>query len=435
MSGPPSFPPDESTSRLRAVESARLRLARLHVSGGTSLPQALADTCRVAADALAVDRVGVWLLIESGRALRCFQLYERTASDTFSEGAVLREVDFPAYFAALQGRVAIPADDAKSDAMTAELYEAYLRPLGIASLLDAPIRRGGGVVGVVCHESKEKRDWTREERDFAASVADQAALHLEEAERRDAEARERASAALAAESRRMEALGHLAAGVAHDFRNVLAVVKGFASEIQRQAPVPRLAEAARQILQASERGMAMTQSLLDFGRDERRESRVVDVGECLDAIAPLLQQLVGRSYRLEIRREPPIGRVLIDRNQLERVVMNLVKNAREAMAGGGPIVVTVNEASVPDDPEDDTDRPGVYVVVEVADRGVGMDPKTCERIFEPFFTTKAASEGTGIGLSIVYTIVERAGGFVGVDSQPGRGTKMRVYLPRVGAER
>jgi signal transduction histidine kinase len=287
------------------------------------------------------------------------------------------------------------------------------------------------VVGVVCHESTKPRDWTRDERDFAASVAGQVARQLEEAARHDAEARERASAALAGEFRRMEALGHLAAGVAHDFRNVLTVVKGFASEIQRQAPSPRLTEAARQILQAAERGVALTQSLLDFGRDERRGSRVLDVGEVLEGIAPMLQKLVGRAHPIEIRRQPPIGRVLIDPNQLERVVMNLVRNARDAMAESGDIVITTSEASVPDDPEDDHDRPGVYVVVEVADRGVGMDAETCERIFEPFFTTREAADGTGIGLSIAYTIVERAGGFIGVDSQPGRGTRMRVYLPRV----
>ena len=425
-----TYPPSD----LHTTEAARLRLARLRVSGGTSLPLSLAGACRVAADTLAVDRVGVWLLIEAGRALRCFHLYERSPSGAHSEGAVLRAVDFPAYFEVLQRRAAIPANDARIDEFTSELEDAYLAPLGIVSMLDAPIYRGGEVAGVVCHESSRARDWTREERDFAGSVADQVARQLEEAARHDAEARQRESMALVAECRRMEALCQLAAGVAHDFRNVLTVVQGFAAEIQRLAPTPRLAEAARQIVQASGRGVAMTQSLLDFGREKQQASRVVDVSEIIESLRPTLDKLVGRAHRIEIRREPPLGRVLIGRNQLERVVMNLVKNARDAMPRGGPIVLTLREAQVPDDPDDAADRPGVYVVIEVADSGVGMDEQTREHIFEPFFTTKAAGAGTGLGLTVAYTVVDRAGGFIGVESQPGGGTRMRVYLPRVAVQ-
>ena len=413
--------------RRRAFESARLRLARLRVAGGDALGATLARATEESAAALGADRVGIWLFVDEGRAIRCYHLYER-GNGAHSEGAMLRAEDFPAYFRALQERRAIRADDARSDPQTAELRASYLDPLGIAAMLDVPIYRDGSVIGVLCHESMSVHPWTTEECDFATSVADGITLHLEEAARRDAEARADAQEAHIVELGKMEALGRLAAGVAHDFRNVLAVVMGLAHEIERDADATAsIAGAARTIREAAERGAALSKELLAFGRDEGRATTVVDAAQVVEDLAPMLRQAIGPKHELRVRRVPPTGSALIERAQLERVVLNLALNARDAMMRGGTVDVTIRELPI-------DGGPGRHLVIEVADTGIGMDAATRARIFEPFFTTKGAG-GTGIGLAIVYKIVERAGGFLHVESEPGAGTRIRVVLPRVAAQR
>jgi two-component system, cell cycle sensor histidine kinase and response regulator CckA len=424
-------PPPRAADDRRAYETARLRMARMRVAGGDALGEFFAQALKVAADTLSVDRAGVWLFVDERRALRCFDLYER-AKDQHSEGVVLHAADFPTYFRALEERRDIPAGEARTDPLTDELREAYLEPLGIVSMLDAPIFCDGQVIGVVCHEHRgAPRQWTAEDRDFAGSVADQVAVKLEAAARGDAEARLRSQETHWLEAHKMEALGRLAAGAAHDFRNVLTVIVGYVAELRREEKVsPRVAVAAREIGAAAERGVALAKELLGFGREEARATRVVDVAEVVESPAGMLRAAAGPSHPVAIFAAPAPGRVFIDRSQLERVVLNLVLNARDAMPDGGTIEVSVLEAAV----ADGAGTPGVYVVLEVADAGVGMDEATRGRIFEPFFTTKPTGRGTGIGLSVVYRVADRCGGFVHVDSEPGRGTRMRVYLPRVAAE-
>ncbi|HSJ96070.1 MAG TPA: GAF domain-containing protein [Myxococcota bacterium] len=202
---------DAAPDALRAYEAARLRLARMRIQGGSALSSKLAEIAETAADTLCVERVGIWLLIDGGRGLRCYHLYDRPRK-LRCEGAVLHVCDFPAYFRALEERRSIPASDAHGDPATQELGPAYLTPLGIVSMLDAPIYREGRVVGVVCHESAAARIWTAQERDFAASVADRVGAAFEEAARRDAENRLRELENAAVEANKMEALGRLAAG-------------------------------------------------------------------------------------------------------------------------------------------------------------------------------------------------------------------------------
>ena len=418
-------PQTGADERRRAFESARLRLARLRVAGGASLFEIFRDATELAARTLQVDRVGIWLFVERRRAIRCYHLYER-AGEQHSEGAMLRAEDFPAYFGALEERRALAADEARRDPLTQELRDAYLEPLGIHAMLDAPLYREGEVIGVVCHESRAPRRWSAEDREFAASVADRVALQFEEAARQDAEALAEAQEAHLAELHKMEALGRLAAGVAHDFNNVLLVVLSCAHEIAADpAATPPIAATAAEISEAAERGSELARELLSFGRDEPRATRVVDVAEVAEALAPMLRKALGASHELALRCAPGTGRVLIDRAQLERVLLNLVLNARDAMPDGGTVAVDLSESPIDGGP--------LHVLVEVSDTGVGMDAATRARVFEPFFTTKPRGEGAGIGMAVVYRVVERAGGFVHVESEPGRGTRIRVVLPRVAA--
>ena len=420
--------PDE---RRRAKELARLALARMRVGGDRSLLQVLQSSMEVASQALHVERAGVWLLVNDGRALRCFDVFERSKAQ-HSEGALLQAADFPAYFQALEQRTNVPAGDARTHPLTHELRSAYLEPLGIVAMLDAPIFQNGKLVGVVCHEHLDTpREWTPEERDFATSVADGVAQRLESAARLEAESRMLANAAEAADLAKMEALGRLAAGVAHDFNNMLAVVLAQANRIPTlPEATPRVAEAAREIEEAARRGAALAQELLAFGRERASEPRVLDVVRATEEFANLLQTAVGKRHELRIARTGASGRVLIDRSQLERLLLNLCVNARDAMPGGGRIQIGIGEARIAGSPEGD----GVYVLLTVRDEGVGMDDTVQSRLFEPFFTTKPAGQGTGLGLSIVYKIVERCGGFIHVESAPGRGSTFHVYLPRIASE-
>ena len=239
----------------RAFEQARLRIARMRVEGGPGLRRVLQEQMEIAARTLGVERVGVWLFVNERRALRCFELYE-TASGQHSEGALLQAADFPSYFRALHERTSVPADDARADPNTAELRRAYLEPLGILSMLDAPIFRNGQVIGVVCHEETgEQREWTTEERDFASAMADGVALRIENAARLEAESRLLAHESHLAEFSKMEALGRLAAGVAHDFNNMLSVVLAHAGR-PRACPRRRRASPNRRTRSRRPRGAA-----------------------------------------------------------------------------------------------------------------------------------------------------------------------------------
>ncbi len=416
--------------RRAAFEGARLRLARLRVHGGSSLRRVFQEATRLASRTLDADRVSIWLFVDDRAGIRCYELYERSR-DEHSEGASIRRDAFPRYFAALEERRVIAADDARTHEATSELADSYHVPLGIGSRLDAPIYREGSVIGVVCHERVgPPRPWTQEDVDFAGSVADTIALQFEGAARQDAEAALHAHEEYVAELQKMEALGRLCAGVAHDFRNILTVVLGHAGLIEHDpAAEPSVRAEAERIRSAAERGVQLTRELSSFGRDGATGAppSVVRLPQVIAGFAEILRAAAGRRHPVEITADPCEGQVLINPAQFERVLLNLVVNARDAMEQGGVIRVAVREKKVGDGGA----HPGHYVVVSVSDDGAGMDETTRARLFEPFFTTKREGHGTGLGLAIAYRIVDQAGGFLHVDSAPGAGTTMSVYLPRV----
>jgi len=405
----------------RVFEEARLELARLTVEGHDASRRDLAQrVTELAANTLAVERVGLWVLSDDRTVLRCYDLFERSKSE-HSEGAVLRMQDFPTYFQALETRREIPADLAPTDPLTQELGEAYLVPLGIVSVLNAPIFYEGRVKGVICHEQVgSPRRWAPEERDFATAVADTIALKLESALRQKAEAALQAHQAQLAEHEKMQALGRLAAGIAHDFKNLLHGVLGHATLIRETAGIPfQLREDATTICQIAERGVELVRDLWDFGGTSRRATSIVNVAAVLSRMTDVLRASVGPLHTVALHCADDVGRVLIDPTQFERLVLNLVVNARDALPEGGPIDVWLSSQSGD-------------VVLEVRDRGVGMDATTQAHLFEPFFSTKPG-KGTGLGLAIVKQIVDRCGGTIRVESTAGNGTTVYVHLPRAAA--
>ncbi len=421
----------ESANERRDFERARLSLARMQVSGGHALKKSLAAIAETAAGTLHVERVGIWLYVNGRKAIRCYDLFQST-SCRHSEGAILCAADFPEYFQALENRREIAAVEALTDPLTKRLKDAYLDPLGITSLLDAPIFRAGQVIGVVCHEHVgPPRRWTRSECDFAGTVADSIALRLEAAARADAEASRKTLERHVAELHKMNAVGHLAATIAHDFKNVLTVVMAGAQLIAKKAAdMPDVQGLANQMLEAVDRGNALTTELMTFGRNQQQKTRVLDAAAAVQGLLPMLRTTVGEAYPIEFQRGRAVGFVFIDPAQLERVILNLVLNARDAMPLGGPIAIAVAEAHVTDEDGDD----GVYASIEIADQGEGMSAETRARIFEPYFTTKDNGKGTGLGMSIVHRMVDRTGGFLHVASEVSKGTSVKVYLPRVSSD-
>jgi CheY-like chemotaxis protein len=230
----------------------------------------------------------------------------------------------------------------------------------------------------------------------------------------------------------MEAIGRLAGGVAHDFNNLLAAIMGHGELLLRRLdpthPQHRHAEA---IQKAAARGALLTRQLLAFSRKEVLAPTVLDLHLVVAEMEEMLRRLIGEHIELVIVLGDGPDHVRADRGQLEQVIMNLAVNARDAMAEGGVLRVEVAASDLAGRIADGVARSGPFVTVAVSDTGCGMDAATAARIFEPFFTTKEQGKGTGLGLSTVYGIVEQSGGFIEVDSVPGRGTTFTVYLPRL----
>lgn len=419
--------PEHTIGSQRPFDQARLEIARLRVDEGVSLETVFRRVTEIAAEILEVERAGVWLLVDQNRALRCVNLFERSKG-IHSSGVTLQLDEFPEYRAALLGRRTIPAESAATDPRTSRLAVAYLEPLGIGAMLDASILLGGELVGVVCHEHVGlPREWSTEERDFVGSIADLVALKIRAAEMEDAKIALRAQANQLAESRRLDALAEMAAGVAHDVGNFLTVVVRGAEAILTSSADPSVTQAANMVLEAARRGTHLTSELMEIARPGQHSSRVIRPATVVSEQAPLLRKAVGDKHRLVIHPGEAGGRVLIAPEQLERLVHNLVLNARDAMPGGGEITVLLNAVDV----VDDSGAAGKFQLVEVADHGEGIPPHVLPRIFDPFFSTKPRGMGTGLGLAVVSQIAAYAGGFVRVESELGKGSRFRVYLPWV----
>ncbi|HYU42690.1 MAG TPA: response regulator [Vicinamibacteria bacterium] len=235
---------------------------------------------------------------------------------------------------------------------------------------------------------------------------------------------------------KMEAVGQLAGGVAHDFNNLLGVIDGYASLLAKDlAGNEKAQRRVEEIRKAAERAAGLTRQLLAFSRKQVLQPEVLDLNAVLARMEDMLRRVISESIQIVVVSSEGLGHIRADPGQLEQVILNLAVNARDAMPGGGRLVLEtanaeLDEAYARTHPEV---SPGAHAMLAVSDTGSGMDPATLARIFEPFFTTKEEGKGTGLGLSTVYGIVKQSGGHVTVYSEPGRGTTFKVYLPRVNA--
>jgi signal transduction histidine kinase/CheY-like chemotaxis protein len=238
------------------------------------------------------------------------------------------------------------------------------------------------------------------------------------------------------QSQKMEAIGHLTGGVAHDFNNLLTVVIGNAETLADQlADKPNLKALADMSGKAAARGADLTKQLLAFARRQPLNPKAVDIAQLLSGMEGLLRRSLGGQVDFRSVVAAQLWPALIDPHELENAILNLCINARDAMADGGRITLEAdNLAITADDSGQHGDlAPGDYVMVAVTDTGIGMDRATLDRAFEPFFTTKEMGRGSGLGLSMVYGFVKQSKGHVQLYSEPGRGTVVRLYLPRASS--
>ncbi len=239
------------------------------------------------------------------------------------------------------------------------------------------------------------------------------------------------------QSQRLESVGQLTGGMAHDFNNLLTVILGNAEVLSDALEHdPGLRGLAQMVAQAAERGAELTQRMLAFARKQSLEPQPVDANAMLAGMDALLRRTLGEHIEIEMACDPGLWTALADLAQLESAVLNLCLNARDAMPRGGRLVIKTDNARLQDAyvAQNPDVQAGDYVVVSVSDTGTGIAPETIGRVFEPFFTTKEIGKGTGLGLSMVYGYVKQSGGHVALESEPGRGTHVRLYLPRHDGE-
>jgi two-component system, cell cycle sensor histidine kinase and response regulator CckA len=302
------------------------------------------------------------------------------------------------------------------------------------------LRRGDGTVVPIRRHSAPMHDGAGNPSGWVFVLHD-----ISEQLRQERELREREDQLRRAQ--KMEAIGRLTGGIAHDFNNLLTVILGYTKLLRDEVEgiEQAIIDASRRtallddidgIQKAAVRSASLTRQLLAFSRHQKMERRAVSVNDVVADMQKMLLRLVGDgvTLRVDLIANPSV--VFADPSQIEQVLMNLVVNARDAMPDGG--VISIRSESQPIDADDPRRPVGVtdrrFVILSVRDRGCGMTPDVAERIFEPFYTTKGPGEGTGLGLSTVYGIVTQSGGFIDLDTEPGRGTAFTVFLPSYTGE-
>jgi signal transduction histidine kinase/CheY-like chemotaxis protein len=297
-----------------------------------------------------------------------------------------------------------------------------------------PILVSGRTLGVIDIYLKEGHIRNRKEEDFLLTVADTLAGII--VRKQGEEEKEKLNAQLL-QAQKMEVVGQLAGGVAHDFNNILAAMIGYGHilkmKLKEEDPLRRYAD---NILSLSDRAANLTQSLLAFSRKQIINPRPVSINEIIKRIEYLLSRIIGEAIKLQTMFSEEELIVMADPGQIEQVLMNLASNARDAMPEGGVLTIVTEKIAIDEEfiKEHGFGKEGESALIAVTDTGAGMDRETREKIFEPFFTTKEVGKGTGLGLSMVYGVVEQHEGHINVYSEPGSGTTFRIYLPLIEAK-
>ncbi|HKO52467.1 MAG TPA: HAMP domain-containing sensor histidine kinase [Polyangiaceae bacterium] len=398
-----------------SLDSARLQIVRLVLDDFADLKRAMLTAARVSATTLGVTRVGIWSLAEDRATLCRVALHDlRRPDQETAEELELPIAEWPSYLAAVLSRRVVAAADAQTDPRTAQLAEAYLLPHGVTSMMDAPLFLRGEVWGIVCHEHTGiPRTWSDREIAFAVSVADMLNTMLEQAMRLATEARLRQAQAELAHLRYADAVVRTAAAIGHDINTLLQAISGRA-ELAVHYGAGEQSEALLEIVGDCQRAARIVGQLRELDAPGRTVGVESDLSFVIEDIRATLDALLAPSHTLAVELAAETS-VPASRADLERIVLNLVVNAKEAMPDGGTVSVV-------------TRRTASNVSLEVRDQGSGIPAEQADHIFEPYFTTKYG-RNTGLGLFAVATIARRTSGVVALDSAPGAGTAVTITWP------
>ena len=314
-----------------------------------------------------------------------------------------------------------------------------VREAGARSAAAVPVHGRGGAFGILIVMNRAVHQFQADDIAFMQTCANVLAAAVDRASN-SAELRETQDALSRSQEQlhqavKMEAVGRLAGGIAHDFNNLLTAIRGYSDLVAAGLPSgdPLRAD-VHEIQRAAERAASLTQQLLAFSRRQVLRPDRIDLGEVVRDLDSMIRRLIGEDIELTMMADVT-RTVLVDRSQIEQVIMNLAINARDAMPAGGKLRIEARDHDIPagTPTREGSPPPGCYATVRIEDSGTGMPPEIVDRIFEPFFTTKRAGKGTGLGLSTAYGIVKQSGGFIEVASVQGKGTTFRIYLPEVDA--
>ncbi len=406
----------ERTEQIIKHQEVLLRLSKQNY---TDLESMFKRITEVDSKTLELERVSIWFFNKDHSEIVCKDLYIR-GKDLHEAGLKLHARDYPIYFNALNECRILAANDACNDPLTGEFTEGYLKPYGITSMLDVPIRLHGKMIGIVCHEHTGlMREWTKEEEDFSASIAGMVSLAMEVNERQKMEER-------LLQSEKLKAMGVITAGIAHEFSNILAIISGNIQMMERKYKNNnQLADKLKIIKMATNDGAQVSSRMLKFTKIKKDTAGFVSsdprdlIKHAIDFTMPRwknMAQAKGINYRIEKKGMKDVPSILCNPTELREVFINIINNALDALPGDGCISFSTWSTG------------NNIVFISITDTGEGMSEEVKKYIFDPFFTTKLPM-GSGLGMSTVFGIINRHGGKIEVESELGKGTIFTLQFP------
>ena len=430
----------QGEARLSIQNKTLLQLTERKTWHHGDLERSLEAIVQASAHTLDTNRAGVWMLSDDGLIIRCvamFDIGKGRANVSLEEGVVLSASDYPLYFQALAQEGIIAVHDVEADLRTKELLSSYYAPAGIVATLSAVVRVDGQMVGLVSHEHLSKpRKWKIDEQNFAGSVADIVSLAIESSKRRQAQQSKRNLEARLHRAEKMEAIGTLAGGVAHDLNNILSGIVSYPDLLLLRLPSDSsMRKPIETIRESGKKAAAIVQDLLTLARRGVPVTEVMNLNEIVTHYlkSPEHQKVVSYhpDVRIDLELEPNLLPIIGSSVHLSKTLMNLVTNAMEAMPDGGQLRLKTENRYV-DRPIGDYDavEEGDYATLSVSDTGVGIAMPDRERIFEPFYTKKKMGRsGTGLGMAVVWGTVKDHRGYIDFASGEGEGTTFKLYFP------
>ncbi|MBX3424395.1 MAG: response regulator [Pirellulales bacterium] len=414
-----------ANERYAEQEAALTSLTQAYALHRPEATELIRDAVEIVARTLRTRLASVWVYGSDQRTLACRERFDQTA-DAQATGTTLAADDCPGFFAQIATGALFSVAAAAEDERTRGFAAALFGDSGKGAILAVPIHVSGSVAGVLCAEHVgSARQWTTDEETFAIAAANMISLLFAEEARGQVEERLR-------QSQKMEAIGQLAGGVAHDFNNILAAVIMQLEVLRMRKENPaEVLEGLQEIQSSAERAADLTRQLLLFGSKQMLRPQKLDLNESVRQIVRMLERLIGEDVALRLQLHPEPLPVKADAGMVDQVLVNLAVNARDAMPAGGELTIETIEATIgaPLPGYQPEVAPGRYAGVVVRDAGVGIPPEILPRILDPFFTTKEPGKGTGLGLATVFGIVKHHNGCLNVQSEVGAGTTITILLP------